>query len=64
MVTQKEALFFRERQAAHHGAKEEDAPGQSVSRRGGFQPRSFFFSTELCGTPLARERKNNDNNNT
>ena len=64
MVTQKEALFFRERDAkAHNGAKEEDAPGQSVSR-GGFQPRSFFFSTELCGIPLACERKNNDNNNT
>ena len=63
MVTQKEALFFERDKPHKHGAKEEDAPGQSVSR-GGFQPRSFFFSTELCGTPLARERKNNDNNNT
>ena len=65
MVTQKEALFFRERDAkAHNGAKEEDAPGQSVSQSRRLPTALVFFSTELCGTPLARERKNNDNNNT
>ena len=41
MVTQKEALFFERDKPHKHGAKEEDAPGQSVVAAASNRARFF-----------------------
>ena len=43
MVTQKEALFFERDKPHKHGAKEEDAPGQSVSQSRRLPTALVFF---------------------